>query len=190
MRPAVSLSSDSLALLAEQATLQTLATESTVTLTPEQWTALAEITLEVQEIRHGFEASIAQPTQMAQGTYRLEIPAYAGAGDALRERFYAALADKLGTPTAEEIRRTLGSALEGHFAGFGVGVQTLDFKADADGVDTDYQVTRTAQFWNSVDAKDRLTTRRETYFPAREDPSGQLWGPFLSVLAARIAQKS
>lgn len=168
--------------------LQALAPEGTLALTSDQWRALADVTLEFQAIRQAYEATLAQAVALDRGSYRLEIPAYPVAGDALRARFQAELRARLGETAAADIVAQLGGALEGHFAGFGVSTQTLDFIAA--GADADYQVTRTVRFWNSLGAGERLTVRRETHFPGLEDPSGHTWGPFLSVLAAQLAAKS
>ena len=181
----VAISADASALLAEQVALQMLAADAGLELTPAQWAALAAVTLQHQAIRQAYEATIAVATQAEQGRYRLEIPAYPFAGDALRDRFHAELRAQLGSGVAEEIVARLGTRLEGHFAGFGVSVQALDFIADRDVQGTNYRVTRTVQFWNSVEGASRLTTRRETHFPRVEDPAGITWGPFLSLLAAR-----
>jgi hypothetical protein len=186
--PAIKLDADAGAAFAEQATLQSLALGTDLHLTPEQWANLAAVTLHFQAIRHAFEATLAQPARVESGAYRLTIPAYPAAGDALREKFYAELQARLGPITAEQVGRQLANRLEGHFAGFGVGIQTLEFQTDA-ASESAYRVTRTVQFWNSVDAKDRLTTRRETHFPGLEDPSGHTWGPFLAVLAAQGGRK-
>lgn len=188
--PVSKLPADAGALVAEQAALQSMAQGTDLQLTPEQWAGLAAVTLHFQAIRHGYEATIAQATYVQPGAYRLAIPAYPDAGDTLRAKFQAELQEKLGATAAEQITRQLAGRLEGHFAGFGVGAQTLDFLTDAGAADSEYQVTRTVQFWNSVEAKERLTTRRETHFPGIEDPSGHTWGPFLAVLAARVGQKS
>lgn len=188
--PVRKLTADASALVAEQATLQMLAQDTDLHLTPAQWSDLAAVTLHFQAIRHGYEATIAQPAQVQPGAYRIAIPSYPAAGDTLRAKFHAELQEKLGVTAAEQIVRQLAGRLEGHFAGFGVGTQTLEFQSEAGGADSEYQVTRTVQFWNSVEAKDRLTTRRETHFPGIEDPSGHTWGPFLAVLAASVERKS
>lgn len=181
------LGADASALIAEQVALQLLARDCDLELSPRQWAALAAATAHLQAVRQAYEASLASVTRRDRGAYRLEIPAYPEAGDALRAQLHAAVREQLGPNTAEEVLARLGSAFEGHFAGFGVSVQTLDFTAAADAQENDYQVTRTLQYWNSVEGGDRLTTRRETHFPGLEDPSGHTWGPFLSVLAASTA---
>lgn len=172
-------------LLAEQVALQTLAGDADLPLTPGQWSAFARVTLHHQAIRQAYEATIATVTKTGRGPHRLEIPAYPFAGDALRDRFHAGLRTELGGDAAEEIVARMGSRLEGHFAGFGVSVQTLEFAAEPGAPGTDYQVTRTVQYWNSVEGASRLTTRRETHVPGLEDPTGVSWGPLLSLLATR-----
>jgi hypothetical protein len=184
---AAPLGADASALVAEQVALQLLAKDCDLELSPRQWAALAAATAHLQAVRQAYEASLASVTRRDRGAYRLEIPAYPEAGDALRAQLHAAVREQLGPHSAEEVLARLGSALEGHFAGFGVSVQTLEFTAAAGASENDYQVTRTLHYWNSVEGSDRLTTRRETHFPGLEDPSGHTWGPFLSVLAASTA---
>lgn len=167
-----------------------MATGADVHLSPEQWSAFAAVTAHHQAIRQAYEASVATPVLTAAGVRRLEIPAYPAAGDTLRAKYFSELGEKLGPAVADHVVARMGAALEGYFAGFGVAVQTLDFTADRDGADADYQVTRTVRFWNSVEARNRLTTRRETHFPGIEDPSGHTWGPFLAVIAAQAAGKT
>src|SRR5207253_3064148 len=113
-------------------------------------------------VRQAYEATIARAAVRENGRYRLEIPAYPIAGDALREKLGAELRERLGSAAADEITARMGSAFEGYFAGFGLSVQTLDFTADPAGVDAEYQVTRTVQFWDRNNTSERLTTRRET----------------------------
>lgn len=186
----VTLPVDAVALIAEQATLQQLAAGLDLSLSPAQWKDLAEVTLHFQAVRHAYEATIAQAARTETGAYRMAIPSYSGAGDTLRAQFHAALQEKLGPAISDQVIRRMGGGLEGHFAGFGVGVQTLEFLADKSGADSDYRVTRTIQFWNSIQGGEELTTRRETHFPGLEDPAGHTWGPFLAVLAAGSPAKS
>lgn len=183
-RPAVALGADEGAMVAEVAALQTLARDADLELSPRQWSAFAAATAHVQAVRQAYEATLATATKPEPGRYRLEIPAYPAAGDALRAQLAAELRAQLGETTAAEIVAQLGGALEGHFGGFGVSVQTLEFSTAAGQADSDYQVTRTVKFWNATNGADRLTTRRETLFPGLEDPSGHAWGPFLATLAA------
>lgn len=187
-RPAVTLSADAGVAISEQAMLQAWATEADLDLSPRQAAAIAGAMAHIQAVRQAYEASLATVTQVAPGRYRMEIPAYPAAGDALRAKFHAELQENLGPESAADVITLLGAKLEGHFAGFGVSVQTLEFTAGA-GVESDYRVTRTVQFWNGVEGGDQLTTRRETHFPGLEDPSGHTWGPLLAVLAASVAQR-
>lgn len=175
------------ALIAEQAALQLLAKDADLDLSPRQWAAFAKATSHIQAVRQAYEASVAK-VSVVEGRHRLEIPAYPAAGDALRVKFQAELREQLGPATCAEILSLLGAALEGHFAGFGVSVQTLDFIA-AGGAQDDIQVTRTVQYWNAVSGENRLTTRRETHFPRQEDPNGETWGPFLAVLSAGARER-
>lgn len=178
------LNPEEAALLAEQVAVQLLVKDAALDLTPEQWSVLAAVTWHYQTVRQTFEATIA--TVSAREKFRLEIPAYPAAGDALREKFYGELRERLGDDTAQAIAGRAGAALEGYFGGFGVSVQTLDFAPNAAVAGTagaDYLVTRTAQYWNSTDAREKLTLRRETHFSGQEDPNGDRWGPYLALLA-------
>lgn len=177
------LGADAGGLLADQAQLQQWAEGTDLALAPGQWATLAAVTAHLQAVRHAYEATQARVVAVEPGKFRLEIPAYPAAGDALRERFHAELAEKLGAHAAAEIAEKLGGALEGYFAGFGVSVQILDFSGDA----AHYAVTRTVRYWHAAEATGRLTTRRETHFPGLEDPAGHTWGPFLALVAQRIA---
>ncbi len=185
--PVVEASSGVSAHVAEMVALQLLAQGTELELGAQQWAALAAVTAEIQAVRHAYEASIAVATWREPGRGRIEIPAYAAAGDALRARFHAGLREQLGEANAAEILAQIGARLEGHFAGFGVSVQTLEVTGGPGGVPAEWEVTRTVKFWNSVEGHDRLTTRRETHFPGREDPAGDHWGPLLTVLHARLA---
>jgi hypothetical protein len=180
----VAMSEDDAALLVEMSELRLLSQGANLELTGGQWSALAAVTLGIQAIRQAYEAQIATSTVVGPGRFRVEIPMYASAGDAIRARFLAGLQMELGETTAAEIVGKLGSRLEGHFAGFGVGVQTLDITGDPRGARPECEVTRTVKYWNSVEGGDRLTTRRETHFPGWEDPSGESWGPLLAIVGA------
>ncbi len=170
--------------MTETIALQRLAAGSELELNAHQWSAFAAATLKVQAIRQAYEASIATATLVSPGRYRVDVPTYAAAGDALRAQFQAELREQLGEANAAEVLAQIGARLEGHFGGFGVSVQSLDIATDpaggADGV-----VTRTTKYWNSVEGREQLTTRRETHFPGREDPTGELWRPFLALVGAR-----
>jgi hypothetical protein len=184
-RAPVSLSADAAALTAEVATLQLLAQDTDLDLSARQWSALAAVTSNIQAVRQAYEASIATATTSGPGRYRVEIPVYAAAGDGLRAKFHAELREHLGDANAAEILARLGSRLESHFAGFGVSAQTLEIVDAARGqaAGAEVAVTRTARYWNSVEGQERLATRRETHFPAQEDPTGELWRPMLALIA-------
>lgn len=174
--PAREVAANDRALVGEMAALQALAQGSELELAPRQWAALAAATLHIQAVRQAYEATLATVTKSAPGRYRVDVPAYPAAGDALRAKFHAELRAQLGEDATAEVLTHLGRALEGHFAGFGVSVQTLEFAGG--------EVTRTVRFWNAVDGHERLTTRRETHFPALEDPTGELWSPYMARVAA------
>lgn len=178
----VELDRDAGALVGEVAALQALAAGKPLALAPEQWLALAEVTRHHQAIRQAYEASIAIVSVRSGTGGRMEIPAYAATGDALRARVHAEITAALGPLAGANLLRQLGPELEAYFAGFGVSAQTLEFAGGA-GDGADFQVTRTVRYWNAFSDSDRLSTRRETYFPALEDPSGHTWGPFLSRLS-------
>lgn len=181
--PAVEASAAATAQVAEIVALQLLAQETELELSARQWAELAKVTAEIQAVRHAYEASIAVATVREPGRSRIEIPAYPVAGDALRARFHAGLREQLGEANAAEILERLGARLEGHFAGFGVSVQTLEISGAA----AELAVTRTIRFWNSIEGQERLTTRRETHFPSREDPSGEQWSALLAAPPAQGA---
>lgn len=184
----IALPQDGQAQLAEVVALQQLA-GGELQLTPRQWATFAAVSSHFQAVRHAYEATLGEVRVTAPNQVRVEIPAYPEAGDALRARFFAELAAQMGHVAADEIGRRMGSKLEGYFAGFGVSVQTLEFEAGAQQAD-DYRVTRTIRYWDAVAAGQELNTRRETHFPALEDPSGHQWGPFLAAIASRAGVKS
>lgn len=185
-RTPVAFGAAAAALIAEQASLEALAKEADVELSPRQWQALARATLHIQQVRQAYEATIATVMRSEDGRCRVEIPAYPDAGDALRATFREELEAELGAGTAAEVQGALGRALEGRFAGFGVSVQTLEFVAENPPAENGYEVTRTVRYWNAVEGGDRLVTRRETHFPRLEDPAGDQWGPFLALLRPRF----
>ncbi len=178
------LEDDDAALLGEMSELQILAQGTAVELDNRQWTALAAVALETQTIRHRYEAQIARRVACGPDRTQVEIPMYPAAGDALRERFHAELRAALGADEATRVLEGLGARMEGHFAGFGVAVQTLEITGDPRGLRPNCEVTRTIKYWNSVNGTEQLTTRRETHFPAWEDPSGDNWGALLAVAGA------
>ena len=182
----VNLPADASALVAEATELQLLAQGTELALEPRQWQAMAEVTLETQAVRHTYEATIATSAVLGVDRYRVEIPLYAAAGDALRARLRAGLCDRLGDAAADEILAQLGARLESRFAGFGVCVQTLDITGNPWVANSDWVLTRTVKFWNSVEGQDRLSTRRETFLPGLEDPAGLSWGPLLSVVSQQV----
>ena len=182
--PPHQLSSDAAALVVEMCDLQLLALDTHLDLNSRQWSAFAAVVLRNQSVRQNYEAQIATSRLIAPGQYRVEIPAYASAGDLLRKKFNAELRTELGEATAAEVLANLGARLEGRFAGFGVSVQTLDITGNPSESLGDVQVTRTVTYWNSVDGGDRLTTRRETHFPAFEDPTGDSWIALLAMVKA------
>ena len=182
--PALPLSADANALVTEMCDLHLLARDMDLSLSSKEWSAFAAVVLRIQAIRQTYEAQIATSQVVAPGRYRLEVPAYAGVGDALREKFYADLRAELGETQTVEVLGKLGERLEGHFAGFGVSVQTLDVTANRGGALDDMEVTRTVTYWNSVEGSDRPTTRREVHFPALEDPTGDRWSALLAMVKA------
>jgi hypothetical protein len=186
--PGLQLQPDAAAQLAEELTLRMQAERLPLQLSDDQWSAFAAVTIHYQAVRQAYEATLAQATIIGPGRYRLDIPAYPGAGDALRARLFAELEACLGAPATESIARQFAGVLESHFGGFGLGIQTLEFVADERGVDAEYQVTRTVQFWNTAHDSDRFATRRETYFPGIEDPTGHTWGPFLALLNSGLGR--
>jgi hypothetical protein len=188
-RPAFSLSADSAAVLTEQIALAALAEQTDLSLSSQQWERFATLTLYHQAVRHAYEAKIAALTPISPGHFRLEVPMYADAGDALRDAFYRELRTTLGDVAAEAIEFKLGTQLEEHFAGFGVAVQTLEFVADATRGGSDYTVKRSIVFWGDLAATERLSRKEETHFPSLEDPTGTQWGPFLSLIAPSAAAR-
>lgn len=176
------LSADAGVLVAAMCDLQLLADGTDLALDSAQWSALAAAVVRTQAIRHNYEAQIAVLQAAEPGRYRLEIPAYARAGDELRQRFVTELRAGLGEPVAGEVLAKLGRRLEDSFAGFGVGCQTLDITGDPVAAPGDVQIERTASYWNSVEGSDRVTTRREIHFPALEDPTGDSWSALLALV--------
>lgn len=174
----VTLGFDEAAVLSETGELQLLAAGTELVLTSDQWTTLAETTLEAQAVRLAYEATIARRAAGGGDIVRLEIPMYAAAGDAMRSRFEARLGEKLGTDIAAEILVRIGARMEGHFGGFGVAEQTIEVTRGADRVT---EVTRTVKYWNAIDGAARLTSRRETHFPAWEESAGAGWSALLAV---------
>ena len=178
------------AVLAEEIELRALGEARAVSLTAEQWTAFAGLTLGHQAIRHAYEAEVAVVTEAGNGRHRMEIPAYVEAGAALRGEFYAALLSELGDLVAEEIVRKLSPELESRFAGFGAAAQTLEFSERASGIADGGSVTRTTVYWDEAVDGDALRMRQETFFPLMEDPDGLQWGPLLARLERASGKKA
>lgn len=162
--------------------IKLLAAETDLDLSHRQWARLAAAATQAQAVRLAYEAEIATVRKIAPGRYRVDIPAYAAAGDALRQRFLAELRDSLGEAVAAEVLEKLGAKLEGIFAGFGVSSQTLEISGDAHRAPAEVQVERTAHFWNSAADSDRVTTRREVVLPLADDPTGEAWTPLLALV--------
>lgn len=171
-------------LIAEIGALQMLAQGCNLALSAAEWTALAEVALDIQAIRQTYEAEIALVSAVAPGNYRVEIPEYAAAGAALRRKFYVTLDERLGNEVALRVVEALGSKLEGYFGGFGLSVQTLEVAGVRDADFAMAEITRTVTYSDDVEGGVRVTTRRETHFPGLEDPAGERWGVLLAVVAA------
>jgi hypothetical protein len=186
--PPQQLSDDASVLVAEMCDLQLMAQGTGLTLDSSEWASFATVMLRFQAIRHTYEAMIADLKLIAPGHYRVEIPVYASAGDKLRGQFSTELRAELGEPAALEVMAKLGDRLEGRFAGFGAGVQTLDITVDPAGEPGDVQLARTVRYWNSAAGRDRLTTRREVHFPVLEDPTGDSWSALLARVDAAGAE--
>ncbi len=184
--PAV-LSPDQGSVLAEVVQLQQLAVDAPVVLTPEQWLAFGTVAAHFQTLRHRHEGSIASIGRLGTRGYTLEVPPYPETGAALRAAFESAVKAALGHDAANLTLRALSSALSSHFGGFGVSQQTLEFARNSGDDPTDYHVTRTVTFWQGTATDGRAVTRRETFFPALEDPTGQSWGALLQVLEKSIS---
>ncbi|MBX3738006.1 MAG: hypothetical protein KF715_15020 [Candidatus Didemnitutus sp.] len=151
-------------------------------LTTKQWQAFAAAVVQAQAVRHNFEATIATATEIAPGRYRIDIPAYAAAGDELRRQFMADLERGLGRDAATEVTQAFAHRFEGSFAGFGVSAQTLEVTGDPARGSANVEVSRTVRYWDSADGRERMTTRREVHFPSDEDPSGERWNALLALV--------
>lgn len=164
--------------------LQLAATEMNLDLdlTTKQWQAFSAAVVQAQAVRHNFEATIATATEIAPGRYRIDIPAYAAAGDELRRQFLAELERGLGKDAAAEVTRAFGHRFEGSFAGFGVSAQTLEVAGNPAASPDKVEVSRTVRYWDSLDGRERVTTRREVHFPSDEDPSGECWNALLALV--------
>ncbi len=181
---AAALSADANALVTEMCDLHLLAEKTDLSMTSQEWSAFAGVVVRMQAIRQTYEAQIATAQKVSDGCYRLEIPAYPAMGDALREKFHDELRNELGETKAGDVLAKLGDRLESRFAGFGVGLQTLDITTGLSGSPANTEVTRTVTYWNSVEGTERLTTQREVHYPGYEDPTGDSWSALLSVVKA------
>ena len=56
------------------------------------------------------------------------------------------------------------------------------------GKPSDIQVTRTVNYWNSVEGSDRVATRSEIHFPVLEDPTGDSWSALLAKVGETNAE--
>lgn len=162
--------------------LHLLAADADLDLTTKQWSVFAEIVVHTQAVRHTYEARIATAREIEPGRYRVEIPAYAAAGDELRRQFLAEMQSGLGREGAAEVMEKLGRQLEGRFAGFGVSAQTLEITGDPARAPADLLVESTAHYWDSIDGRERVTTRRETHFPLAGNPADESWHALLALV--------
>jgi len=151
-------------------------------LTTKQWQAFAAAVVQAQAVRHNYEATIATAKEIGPGRYRIDIPAYAAAGDELRRELRAELERGLGQDAAAQVAQAFGSRFEGSFAGFGVSAQTLEITGDPAAAPAKVEILRTVRYWNSLDGREKLTTRREVHFPSDEDPSGERWNALLALV--------
>lgn len=163
--------------------LRLLAADTELDLSHREWATLSALVTETQQVRLAYEAEIARTEMLAPGRHRLEIPAYAEAGDELRRRFQAELRATLGDDVAAEVREKFGTKLEALFAGFGVSSQTLDITGDPVRAPAEVTVERTARYWNSVDGGERVTTRREVIWPRAEVPADHGWTVMLALIS-------
>ncbi len=183
IKPVATMGTGGAALLAEEIALRALVGAEELSLTEREWAALATVTLNMQAVRHAYEAEIAVATVMADGNGRLEIPEYVEAGAALRTEFYGELLKALGEASAGEVVKKLSERLESRFAGFGAAVQTLDVSL------REGSVTRTVAYWDDADAVGKTRIRRETIFPMMEDSDGLQWGALLKRVEVAHAGK-
>jgi len=180
---ASAVSDDVTTMMVEVGELHLLAEGRELELTPEQWSALANVALSIQALRQNYEAGIATAVRAGEGRYRVEIPDYAQMGKLIRGRFEAELRSELGESVAVEILTKLGSRLEAHFGGFGVSRQTLDIAVNEQSGASGCEITRTTTFWkNGENAAGGVATRRETIIPESEDPTGDRWAALLAVV--------
>jgi hypothetical protein len=181
-QPVLELPADEAAQFAALCDLRLLAADTELDLSHREWAALSALLTETQQVRLAYEAEIAQVAEVAPGRHRIEIPAYAEAGDELRRRFHAELRAVLGDAVADEVREKFGAKLDALFAGFGVSTQTLEIVGDPARAPAGIRVERTARFWNSAAGGERVTTRRDVQFPTAADPATEAWQPLLALL--------
>lgn len=180
--PAMELTGDAAAQFAALCALRLLAADTDLDLSHREWAKLSALIAEWQEVRLAYEAEIAHIEPLAPGRHRIEIPAYAEAGDELRRRFESSLSDALGVAVAAEVRAKLGRQLEATFAGFGVSSQTLLVSGDPQRSPATVTIERTARYWNSIDGPERATTHRDMHFPTLTTAAGEAWKPLLAPL--------
>ncbi|MBA4137311.1 MAG: hypothetical protein C0518_08350 [Opitutus sp.] len=178
------LSANDAAQFAALCQLRLLAADTELDLSHREWATLAAAVAHAQAVRLNYEAEIAHVVAVAPGRHRVEVPAYAEAGEELRRQFTAELHAGLGEAVAGEVLAKLGRQLEGSFAGFGVSNQTLEVAGDPARAPGDVTIERTARYGNSADDDGRVLTRREMLFPLAEDPTGESW----TVLLARVGK--
>jgi hypothetical protein len=176
------LTADANELVTAMCDLQLLADGTGLVLESEQWSALAKVVLQLQAVRHEYEAQIATLTVIGRDRFRVEIPAYAVAGDLLRERLAVELQTELGETATHEVWTRIGRKLAGRFAEFGGNEQTLEITTDPAGSLADTQVVRTVQFRGEGMQGERVTTRREISFPVVEDATGDSWRALLAMV--------
>lgn len=178
----VKLSPKAAAEFAAVCQVRLLAADLELDLSHREWTRLAAAVTETQAVRLAYEAEIAQVVPIAPGRHRLVIPAYAAAGDELRRRFHADLREQLGEDVAADVLAKLGRQLEGSFAGFGVGTQTLEITDDPQGAPGEVTVERRASYWNSIEGTDRVTIRRDVTMPTAEAGGAESWSALLGLI--------
>jgi hypothetical protein len=158
----------------ERIFLHQLAADTGLLLSDDQWAALGEVTAHYRAVRLAYEAEIAQAVHAEPGLCILEVPAYAKAGQAMREMLFSDLSRHLGAWAASEVQARLGAGLNRSFGGFGAAPQTLEFHspgaASAGGPRVDRRLWR----------ENGTVARTETSLPVIEDPSGTVWGPLLA----------
>lgn len=184
--PVATLGEDSSALLAEMIALRQLGEAAHLSLPDEHWAVIARVTAHLQAVRLAYEASIATLVDVKPGYYRLDVPPYARVGADLRAQLQTELRIRLGTHVADYLQQRMATQLDRHFAGFGVRPQTFEFRADVQGQENEYSVTRREWSLPSQPAERPALYRTDAYLPGFEDPSGFVWGPFLTKIAQSL----